>query len=91
MFFELIISKYYPSDGNLRQLLEHHLIDDVADLYSLDMERLSGLDRYGKKSASNLLAAIEHSKKNPLSRLLFALGIRHLGERAGKVLSAKFR
>lgn len=74
----------------VRQLLDASLVHDVADLYHLQQEQLTALPRFGVKSAENLLAAIEKSRTNPLSRLLFALGIRHVGERAGKVLAAHF-
>ena len=74
----------------VRQLLDAGLIKNVADLYVLDQESLAGLERFGEKSAANLLRAIEKSKEAPLSRLLFALGIRHVGERAAKVLAAHY-
>lgn len=74
----------------VRQLLDAGLIQDVADLYHLTQSQLLQLERFGEKSAANLLAAIAKSKQNPLSRLLFALGIRHVGERAGKVLARQF-
>jgi DNA ligase (NAD+) len=72
------------------QLLEHGLIADVADLYSLTKEQLLGLDRMGDKLADNLLAAIERSRHNSLERLLFGLGIRLVGEKAAKVLAREF-
>ncbi len=72
----------------LAQILDHGLIDDPADLYRLRYEDLVGLERLGPKSTQNLLEAIEASKKNSLSRLIFALGIRHVGERAAKILAA---
>jgi len=62
-----------------------------ADLYALDAQSVASLDRMGEKSAKNLLAAIEKSKANDLSRLLFAFGIRQVGQKAGKILSAHFR
>lgn len=71
----------------LAQILEGGLIRDPADLYSLRFEDLVALERMGPKSAQNLLEALEASKKNSLSRLIFALGIRHVGERAAKVLA----
>jgi len=72
------------------QLLDAGLIKDVADLYYLDFEELIKLERMGRKSAQNLLAAIEKSKENSLAQLLFALGIRHVGARAGKLLAKHF-
>lgn len=71
----------------LAQILEGGLIRDPADLYSLRFEDLVALERMGPKSAQNLLEALEASKKNSLSRLIFALGIRHVGERAAKILA----
>lgn len=73
----------------LSQLLSAGLIHDPADLYSLRYENLLPLERLGPKSAQNLLGAIEKSKKNSLGRLIFALGIRHVGERAAKILAAQ--
>lgn len=71
----------------LAQVLASGLIRDPADLYSLRYEDLVTLERLGPKSAQNLLEAVEASKKNSLSRLIFALGIRHVGERAAKILA----
>lgn len=72
------------------QLLSAGLIKDAADLYRLKKEDLVSLERMGEKSAQNLMEAIEKSKKNPLHRVIFALGIRHVGERAAKLLSGRF-
>ncbi|RJQ28601.1 MAG: NAD-dependent DNA ligase LigA [Peptococcaceae bacterium] len=72
------------------QLLEAGLAADPADLYGLRYEDLVALSRLGPKSARNLLEAITKSKKNDLARLLFALGIRHVGERAAGVLAKHF-
>lgn len=72
------------------QLVDRGLVRDVADLYHLDAETVAGLERMGKKSAENLLRAIEASRRRPLHRLLFALGIRHVGERAAKVLAGHY-
>ena len=63
---------------------------DVADLYRLEAEQLAGLERMGEKSAANLLEQIEASKRRPLHRLIFGLGIRHVGERAARMLAAEF-
>ncbi|AHF06436.1 NAD-dependent DNA ligase LigA [Desulfitobacterium metallireducens] len=73
------------------QLLEAKLIQDASDLYTLKFEDLVELERMGKKSAENLLKAIEESKGRGLAQLLFALGIRHVGAKAGKILSQQFR
>ena len=71
-------------------LLDSHLIKDAADLYSLKAEDIAELDRMGKKSADNLIAAIEASKEAGLERLLCALGIRNIGEVAAAALAARF-
>ena len=72
------------------QLVEKGLVQDVADLYSLTHEQLANLERMGDKSASNLLSEIENSKKASLARLIFALGIRFVGERTGQLLADRF-
>ena len=72
-------------------LVNAGLVKTPADLYRLESEPVSCLDRMGKKSAENLIAAIEKSKGNDLSRLLFAFGIRQVGQKAGKVLASHFR
>jgi len=72
------------------QLAEERLVTSFADLYRLDVERIVELDRMGPKSAANLVAAIDASKTRPLARLIFALGIRHIGEFAGRVLARAF-
>lgn len=66
------------------------LIKTPGDLYFLKEEDVAGLERMGKKSAKNLLAAIERSKSNDLSRLIYAFGIRQVGQKAGKILAARF-
>lgn len=66
------------------------LVKSPADLYDITLEEISSLDRLAEKSGSNLLSAIERSKQNDLSRLLFALGIRGIGQKAAKLLSAHF-
>ena len=71
-------------------LLKNELIHDTADLYSLKAEEIAGLERMGKKSAENLVAAIENSKKAGLERLLYALGIRNIGEVAAAALAARY-
>ena len=72
------------------QLVEQGLVKDVADLYALKVEKVAGLERMAEKSAQNLLEEIEASKKNPLSRLIYALGMRFVGERTGQLLAEHF-
>lgn len=69
------------------QLFAEKLIEDVADLYTLTYEQLIQLERMGEKSVTNLLNAIEASKQNSLERLLFGLGIRHVGAKAAKTIA----
>jgi len=71
-------------------LLEKGLVENVADLYSLRKEELIGLERMAEKSAQNVLDAIQRSKERPLSRVIFALGIRHVGEETAELLSSHF-
>jgi len=72
------------------QLTANEMVGDVADLYHLEADALEDLDRMGEKSAVNLLAGIETSRSRPLHNLIFGLGIRHVGERAGRLLAARF-
>jgi DNA ligase (NAD+) len=72
------------------QLVDKGLIHDVADLYRLTHEQLANLERMGDKSASNLREEVENSKKAGLARLIFALGIRFVGERTGQLLADHF-
>jgi DNA ligase (NAD+) len=72
------------------QLVREGLLSDVASIYALAADDLSRLERWGEKSAANLLGEIERSKENDLSRLLFALGIRHVGEKAAATLARRF-
>ncbi len=74
----------------VEQLLKEGLIGDVGDIYSLEKQRLVSLERFGEKSAQNLLDAIESSKSRPLERLLFGLGIRHVGLATARILARKF-
>ena len=69
------------------QLVAENLVKDVGDLYSLTLEQVAALPRMAKKSASNLLAQIEASKSRDLANLIFALGIRHVGERTAGILA----
>jgi DNA ligase (NAD+) len=72
-------------------LFNQNLVRDVADLYDLKAEQLIPLERLGEKSVSNILKSIRNSVHTPYSRVLFALGIRHVGETVAKTISAKFR
>lgn len=71
-------------------LINNGLVSSAADLYYLDADEVAALDRLGKKSAANLLAAIEKSKEAGLARLLCAFGIRQVGQKAAKVLAAHY-
>lgn len=77
-------------DAILELLVERKLVQNPADIYSLQAEDIAALDRMGKKSADNLIQAIAKSKENDLSQLLSALGIRHVGDKAAKVLAEHF-
>ncbi|MGB3103184.1 MAG: helix-hairpin-helix domain-containing protein, partial [Psychrobacillus psychrotolerans] len=72
------------------QLFREQLIKDISDLYKLTVDDLVKLERMGLKSATNLVEALEISKANSMERVLFGLGIRHIGEKAAKILSANF-
>ncbi len=72
------------------QLVGKGLVARFSDLYNLDAESLKTLERMGSKSSDNLLAEIDRSRQNELWRLIFGLGIRHVGERAARVLSTVF-
>ena len=74
----------------VHQLIAGDKVHSAADLYLLDMETLAGLERMGKKSAQNLLSAIEASKSCGLPRLLYALGIRGIGQKAAQLLAYRF-
>lgn len=74
----------------LEQLVSNGMVHSPADLYRLEPEKLLELERMGQKSVENLLAAVEKSKSNDLSRLVYALGIRHIGQRAAKLLTERF-
>ena len=75
----------------VENLVSAGLVKTPGDLYFLDAGKVAELDRMGKRSAQKLLEAIERSKSQDLSRLLFAFGIRQVGQKAGKVLAARFR
>ena len=75
----------------VEQLVSRSLVHDFADLYRLEEEELAKLERLAKKSASNLVEAIAQSRQRGLARLLFGLGIRHVGERGAALLSRHYR
>ncbi|WP_303969981.1 NAD-dependent DNA ligase LigA [Sporosarcina ureae] len=75
----------------IEQLYTANLVQDVSDLYTLTKEALLGLERIGEKSATNILTAIEQSKENSLEKLLFGLGIRHVGEKVAGILAEHYR
>jgi DNA ligase (NAD+) len=72
------------------KLMEMSLVKDYADLYKLDLETLANLERMGEKSAANLLAEIDASRKNSLARLIYAIGIPFVGERTAQLLAQHF-
>jgi DNA ligase (NAD+) len=72
------------------QLVEAGLIEDVADLFRLTKEQLLDLERMAEKSAQNVIDALEKAKNPPLARLLFALGIRHVGTQTAELIAARF-
>ena len=75
----------------VENLVNAGLVKTPGDLYFLKEEDVAGLDRMGKKSAQNLMAAIRRSKDQDLSRLIYAFGIRQVGQKAGKILAARFQ
>ncbi|WED41819.1 NAD-dependent DNA ligase LigA [Legionella cardiaca] len=77
--------------GIIDQLVEERLVQDISDLYHLELDTVTNLPRMGKKSAENLLSAIEKSKKTTFPRFLYALGIREVGEVSARVLAAEFQ
>jgi DNA ligase (NAD+) len=77
-------------DKIVDQLVDKGLVKDFADLYTLKLDEVAGLERMAEKSAQNLLDEITKSKKNPLDRVIYALGIRMIGERTGQLLAAHF-
>ena len=74
----------------LEQMYDKKLVADVADLYKLTEEELLTLDKIKEKSANNILTAIDNSKDNSVERLIFGLGIRHVGAKAAKILAEHF-
>lgn len=77
-------------DAIVEQLIDANLIEDIADLYYLKYEDVVKLERFAPKSAQNLIDAITASKSNTLDKLIFGLGIRHIGKKAGKILNENF-
>ena len=75
----------------VENLVNAGLVKTPGDLYFLKEEDVAGLDRMGKKSAQNLMAAIRRSKDQDLARLIYAFGIRQVGQKAGKILAARFK
>lgn len=78
------------SYARIQQLLDANYVHDFADLFGVTVEQLVALERFGTKSAENLVAAIAAAKQQPLSRLLFGLGIRHVGAQAAQLLARQF-
>jgi DNA ligase (NAD+) len=78
------------SYARIKQLIEAELVEDAADLYDLTVEQLVEIERLAEKSAAGLVQAVEASKQQPLSRLLFALGIEHVGETAAREIARHF-
>lgn len=78
-------------DVVVTQLVDQKLIKDIADIYGLTKRDLLKLELFAEKKADNLMAGMEKSKKRPLSRLLYGLGVRHVGEKAALVLAEKFK
>ncbi|MBW4493356.1 MAG: NAD-dependent DNA ligase LigA [Oscillatoria princeps RMCB-10] len=74
----------------VQQMVDRHLVNSVADLYGVTAAQLASLERMGKKSAEKLVAAIGESKKQPWARVLYGLGIRHVGSVNAKILSERF-
>lgn len=74
----------------VEQLLETGLVDSVAAIFRLTADQVAGLDRMGEKSAANLVAAIDNSRSASLARVIFAVGIRFVGERTAQILAARF-
>ena len=75
----------------IQQLLDRKLIQNIADIYTLTFEEVASLKKNGKKFAQNLIDSIEESKQNDLYRLITALGIRHVGTKASKILARKYK
>ena len=76
-------------EANIRKFYELGILKTIPDLYTLELEKVSGLEGFGKKSIDNLKAAIEVSKAQPLYRFIYALGIRFVGETTAKTIAAQ--
>lgn len=77
-------------DAIVKALVENNFVKSVADIYTLKAEQIASLERLGEKSAENLINAIEKSKSRPLDKVIFALGIRNIGQASAKLLCEKF-
>lgn len=77
-------------EGILERLVNEGMLTTAADIYRLDFERISLLERFAQKSAENLISAVELSKQNELYRLIYALGIRHIGQKSAKLIAQRF-
>jgi DNA ligase (NAD+) len=77
-------------DALVDQLVDRKMVESVADIYDLTVEKLTSLERMGAKSAANVLRNVERSKKNPMPRVITALGIRFVGERTAQLLAEHF-
>jgi len=78
-------------EATIEQLYNAGLVKDIADMYTLEVSQLERLERFARKSAENLVASLEKSKQVPFERVLYALGIRYVGEGAAKILARKFQ
>lgn len=78
-------------DAVLETFLNRGIINKISDIYSLDYEKIAGIEGMGEKSAANIKAAVEKSKSNDLAKLLYAFGIRHIGQKASKLLADRFK
>ncbi|MBB5022624.1 NAD-dependent DNA ligase LigA [Desulfurispira natronophila] len=74
----------------IERFLQDGLLNDIGDLYHLDYDRISSMDGFGPKSAENLRSSVEKSRYNSLDRLIFALGIRHVGKKTAQILASNF-
>lgn len=74
----------------VEKMVKEGLINSAADLYELDIEKIQSMERMGRKSSENLINAIQKSKSQSLERVIFALGIRHVGQKAAKLIAKKF-
>ncbi len=77
-------------EAMIQLLINNDLISSIEDIYTLDFDKIESLERQGKKSADNLKVAIEESKKKPFDKVLFALGIRHVGAKVSRILANHF-